>query len=140
MKKKVIISIVLLCLLSLISTVALAKTIPNDAVTVQSTIKIADKIVDPLTNPGHYEPGENNPNDSKVFTEIGSTIIAALKAIGTLIMVVTLMILGIRYMIAGASEKANFKETMVPYLIGAIMVFAIPQIVGIIYNLVKTIE
>ena len=39
-------------------------------------------------------------------------------------------------MIASIEDKANYKETMIPYLIGAIMIFAIPQIVGIIYDIV----
>jgi hypothetical protein len=35
-------------------------------------------------------------------------------------------------------DKALYKETMIPYIIGAIMVFAIPNIIGILYEIVTT--
>ena len=46
------------------------------------------------------------------------------------------MTLGIRYMLAGIQEKALYKETMGPYLIGAVMVFAIPNIIAILYDFI----
>ena len=40
-------------------------------------------------------------------------------------------------MLASVQEKALYKETFIPYIIGAVMVFAIPNIIGVIYDLVK---
>lgn len=91
---------------------------------------------DPIKNPDAYKPKDNLTSDNTRFIEMGGTIIAAIRAIGTLIMVVALMIMGIRYMIGSTADKADYKQSMVPYLIGAIMIFAIPQIIGIIYDLV----
>lgn len=62
-----------------------------------------------------------------------------IRAIGTFISVVTLMTLGIRYMLASTGDKALYKETFIPYIIGAVMVFAIPNIIGVIYDLVKNV-
>ena len=91
---------------------------------------------DPISNPDFYKPKENVASENAEFIKMGSNIIATLRALGTLVMVVSLMVMGIRYMIASTADKALYKETMVPYLIGAIMVFTIPQIVGIIYELI----
>ena len=40
-------------------------------------------------------------------------------------------------MMGSAEERAEYKKTMMPMLIGMIMLFATTTIVGIIYNLVS---
>ena len=37
--------------------------------------------------------------------------------------VVVLLVLGIKYMMGSASEKAEYKKTMIPYLVGALLIF-----------------
>lgn len=93
---------------------------------------------DPIDNPDYWVPSENT--DNFLLADMGNTIIGAIRAIGTIIAVVAIMIIGIKYMFGTIEEKANYKETMVPYLIGAIMLFTIPNLVGIIYDLVKQIN
>ena len=46
-----------------------------------------------------------------------------LVSLGTIIVVVVGGILGIKYMAASAEDKANIKETMTPYILGAIVIF-----------------
>lgn len=91
---------------------------------------------DPIENPDSYKPKDNLKSDNERFIQIGNAIIGSLRAFGTLVMLVAFMVLGIRYMMGSTSDKAEYKETMIPYLIGAIMIFTIPNIIGIIYNLV----
>ena len=73
------------------------------------------------------------------FKEIGKKIIGMVQAIGSIISVLVLVILGIKYMMGSAEEKAEYKKTMIPYLIGAILVFAASNIAGVMYNVSKTI-
>ena len=40
-------------------------------------------------------------------------------------------------MIGSASEKAEYKKTMIPYLIGSILLFAATNITDAIYNWAK---
>ena len=40
-------------------------------------------------------------------------------------------------MTASISEKAEYKKTMIPYLIGTIMFFAITQLVALIASIVE---
>ena len=46
-----------------------------------------------------------------------------LSSIGMIIAVVVGIILGITYMIAGSEEKAKVKESLMPYIIGCIVIF-----------------
>lgn len=59
-------------------------------------------------------------------------IIGAITTIGVIVSVVTLIVLGIKYMVGSIEEKAGYKKSMIPYLIGAFFVFAISTVVTII--------
>lgn len=97
-------------------------------------------MVNPVENPDYYKPDENKQSDNTKFIGIGNAILGTIRAIGTAISVITLMTLGIRYMLASTQDKALYKETFIPYIIGAVMLFAIPNIVGVIYDIVKNIQ
>ena len=71
---------------------------------------------------------------------MANTIIATISIMGTVIAAISIIVIGIRYMLASCTRKAIYKETMIPYLIGTVMVFTIPNLVRIIYDLVKLIK
>ena len=58
-----------------------------------------------------------------------------MQTVGIVVAVVILLILGIKYMIGSAEEKAEYKKTMIPYLVGAILIFASTTIVNVVYNM-----
>lgn len=82
-----------------------------------------------------YKPQELKPADYEEAFAIGGTIVSALKIIGTVIAIVGVMIMGIKYMIGSVEQKAEYKKTMIPYIIGCILIFAITRIVSIVYDL-----
>lgn len=96
-------------------------------------------VINPVDNIDHYKPAPNKQEDNTKFIGIGNRILGVIRALGTAISVITLMTLGIRYMLASTQDKALYKETFIPYIIGAFMLFAIPNIVGVIYDIVKNI-
>ena len=101
--------------------------------------KIKGPLQDPISNPNFYEPKDNTGENTE-FIKLGNIVIGTMQAVGTVIAVISLMVIGLKYMFASTAEKASYKETMIPYIIGAIMLFAIPTIVNIIYTLVKGIK
>lgn len=107
-------------------------------IVVISTTVYASVLVDPALSPDTYKPRPNLENDNRQFIEKGNQIIGAIQFLGTAMSVITLITLGIRYMLGSTQEKALYKETMGPYLIGAVMVFAIPNLIGIMYKLITT--
>ena len=75
--------------------------------------------------------------DNKTYTEIdnfGNKIITIVSTIGSIISVVVLVVLGIKYMMGSAEEKAEYKKTLLPYIIGAALVFAASTVAGVVYN------
>ena len=95
---------------------------------------------DPIENPDAYKPTGNLASDGGKLISKGNLIIAAFQVLGTITAVVALMVIGLRYMLGSTEERANYKETMLPYLIGAIMVFTIPNLLRILYDLVSSVK
>ncbi len=69
------------------------------------------------------------------LTSTGNSILGYIKVIGTFIAVGVLMFLGIKYMTASANEKADIKKSIIPYIIGAIILLVAVNIVPIIANI-----
>lgn len=68
------------------------------------------------------------------ITSLGGKIMGIVQTVGVVIAVLVLMILGIKYMMGSAEEKAEYKKTMIPYIIGAVLIFAASTIANVIYN------
>lgn len=69
--------------------------------------------------------------------DVGNTAIYFVSMIGSGISVITLIILGIKYMLGSVEEKASYKRTLLPYIIGALLVFGASIIAGIINQFFK---
>jgi len=86
-----------------------------------------------------FEPTDLTEGDYKRAFEMAGTIVNAITTIGTVVAIVGIMVLGIKYMLGSVEQKAEYKKTMIPYLIGCIFIFTITRIVSIIYSLTSQI-
>ena len=77
--------------------------------------------------------GSNNANTT-TMQNIGNQIITVVSVAGSIVSVIVLIVLGIKYMMGSAEEKAEYKKTLMPYIIGAALVFASSAIAGIVFN------
>ena len=78
-------------------------------------------------------PGTGNIADNDI-KKVGNNIATIVRSIGIVAAVVILMVIGIKYMVASAEEKAKYKEVMIPYVIGAVILFGAAMIVSFIMN------
>ena len=81
-----------------------------------------------------------NKGDTTGITNIGNNILSIIRVLGTVIAVGVLMVLGIKYMMGSAEEKAEYKKTMIPYLVGAILLFAAVNLAGWIVSVAQGIQ
>lgn len=72
-------------------------------------------------------------------TKIGNQLIGIITTVGVVVAVIILLVLGIKYMIGSASEKAEYKKTMIPYLVGAILIFGASAITKVVVSLAQGI-
>ena len=78
-------------------------------------------------------------NGATTAGTIGGKIVGILRVVGIIISVVVIMILGIKYMMGSAEEKAEYKKTFVPYLIGALLLFGASAFANQIYQFASSI-
>ena len=89
-------------------------------------------------NVNDYNPGETPSIPTEVTDKI-NPIVGVISLIGMITSVLVLVILGIKYMIGSVEEKAEYKKSMIPYLIGAVMVFSISTFLTIIMNMTNNL-
>lgn len=85
------------------------------------------------------ENGGQNVNGTAI-QNIGGNIVTIVQVVGIVIAIVILLVIGIKYMIGSASEKAEYKKTMIPYIVGAVLIFAGTSIVRVIYSMTSQIK
>ena len=90
---------------------------------------------DPRENPESFSPGSDGVSGATKVQDIGNRIIGIFQLIGTLASVIVLIVIGIKYMAGSIEERAEYKKTMMPYVIGALLVFGITNILGIVSNI-----
>ncbi|MBR6504814.1 MAG: hypothetical protein IKT41_03785 [Clostridia bacterium] len=76
--------------------------------------------------------GSNIKTTAKV-----NTIAKIIRALGTVVSVGALAIIGMRIMFGSIEQKAQYKELLVPYLIGAVMLFGISWVTSFIFEVVN---
>ena len=74
------------------------------------------------------------------ITTVGANLVSIITTIGIIVAVIVLLIIGIKYMMGSAEEKAEYKKTMIPYVIGALLIFAATTIVSVLYGMFSTIS
>ena len=81
-----------------------------------------------------------NPDSAIVKVDkMSQGIIKVISTVGSIVSVIILVALGIKYMMGSVEEKAEYKKTLFPYVIGASLLFAASTIASIIYNLAKNV-
>ncbi len=86
---------------------------------------------------GSWKPPAINEGDVTNLNALANKIIGYIRVTGSVASVIAIIIIGIKYMVGSVEEKAEYKKTMKPYLIGAILVFGITNILGIIEAIVR---
>ena len=83
--------------------------------------------------------GDSSDVDTSRIDGLGQDIIAIVSTVGSIISVIVLVVLGIKYMMGSAEEKAEYKKTLLPYIIGAALVFAASTIASVVFNFASSI-
>ena len=85
------------------------------------------------TTPGEIT-GNDNPTGSTELTDLGNDVVGVLRIVGIVLSVVIIIILGIKYMMGSAEEKSEYKKSMMPYIVGAALIFAGSIFADVIYE------
>lgn len=81
-----------------------------------------------------------NPNDAKNFMNLGSQIIGIIQVFAVVTLAIMLVVTGIKIMYASPDGKAEIKKHAIPYMIGAVLIFATSSLVSIVIELSDTLN
>lgn len=125
----------ILLIFSILLLIAILFLIPTKQYAKEETeIRVATGIIDP----DDFEPPALQDSDTDVIINKGAVIVNVIRVIGISVTVVSLMLIGIKYMTGSLEEKADYKKSMIPYLIGVFIFFALTQLLSIIIDLANS--
>lgn len=90
---------------------------------------------DTIINPDLYYPSRTE--DVRPITEKAGIIFYVIQVIGIIIAVITLMIIGIKIFVGSIEEKANYKQVLLPWVVGAVLVVTGTSIPRVIYKITR---
>ena len=73
-------------------------------------------------DPNAITAGKDTNADDTILS-IGNTVLTIVTNVGMILAVIIIAILGVKYMMGSTEEKAEYKKSMIPYLVGAVLVF-----------------
>jgi type IV secretory pathway VirB2 component (pilin) len=85
--------------------------------------------------PGSISP--TDPASTSEITDIAGRILGFLQVVAVALLVVMIAVLGIKYMMGSAEEKADYKKSFVPLVVGALLVFAAVTVANFIYSVMQ---
>lgn len=131
---KIIIIIISICILLLNFNVE-SYAIPKEEMESDSTINggSGKESDDPTVNPKAYYI--TSPDSSEKLEKKAGVILGVVNVAGIIISVITIMLIGIKYMFGSIEEKAEYKKTATIYLVGAILVMGGTTIPNILYQI-----
>ena len=88
---------------------------------------------------GNLDNYVSDSAQSANFDKTVNGIIYVIQVIGSIVSVAVLVILGIKYMMGSVEERAQYKKTLMPYFIGAILFFGISNVTSLLYNIIRDI-
>lgn len=102
----------------------------NTSTTIDSTIGSAKKFI---------SNGKDKTIDEDKLKSASDFLYNLLLGIGIIVAVIVGSILGIKYMTGSVEEKAEYKETLIVYLVGCVVVFGAFGIWKIVVNILAEV-
>ena len=89
-------------------------------------------------DPSQFEDKEN-PID-EATDSISKNIIGVLRIVGATVAIVMLLVIAMRYMTSAPGDRADIKKHAIAYVIGAVILFGVPAILGVLVEVAEAIN
>ena len=81
-----------------------------------------------------YRPDDPKDQEVTELTNRVSIVLGAVRNIGIITSVISLMIIGVKYILGSVEEKSKYKEVLLPWVIGCIILATGTTLVSYIYD------
>ena len=94
--------------------------------------------IDVTENPAYWSSITSSGSDATFNTMIRN-IVKTVRTVGLIVSIVALSCIGVKFMLGSVEEKAQYRKTLFPWFIGAIMVFAISFIPSLVLKVTNNL-
>ena len=103
-----------------------------------NNIKIfaSSEFKDPTEDPDYWQPTITEEDE---LAEKAGVLLGVINVIGVVSAVIALALLGMKYFLGSVQEKAEFKNSILPYILGIVLLVACTTLPNIIYNISKEV-
>ena len=118
---KVTVKIITILLLTVVMITAINSTV--------FALTSANSIID-----GIEKKANETPTDAAKISEIAGKILALIQYAAVAIGVVLIAVMGFKFMMGSAEEKAEYKKSFVPFIVGVVVIFAATALARLIFS------
>ena len=111
----------------IISTLILAVMLVMSIASIAIAAPDTDKIIGDIENGG-------KGTDTNKITTIGGNIVNIIQVVGVVVAIIVLLVIGIKYMTGSVEQKAEYKKTIIPFIVGVGLITVTSTVVKIIYE------
>lgn len=79
--------------------------------------------------------GNDNPPGAESVGKIRDVVVTITRIISATIALVTILVLGMKYMTSAPGDRADIKKHAVVYIAGAFILFALPGIISVLIDI-----
>lgn len=72
--------------------------------------------------------------------ELGEQVLGIITVVGYAMAIIISIIIGIKYMTGSVEEKAGYKKSMIPYIVGCVILVAAPTLTNVVYDASKPLK
>lgn len=87
----------------------------------------------PITNPGYYQPDTDSENSTTLIAMVGG-VLGVIQTVGIVCSVIVLCVIGLKYMVGSVEQKAEYKKTMLGYIIGVALLVSATTLPNMLYE------
>ncbi len=93
-------------------------------------------LADPISAMEDFDSGSG----TSTLSTVGSKLYGIILIVGSIVAIVTLVIMAIRFMTAAPDEKAEIKKNLIGFTVGVLILICTLTILGILQNIGQSIN
>ena len=87
-------------------------------------------------DPSKLEPSTNETAETAI-SDFAGKIMGLIRNIGIVAAVIILMVIGLKFLTGSAEEKAEYKKSLMPYVVGVVVLFGASAIAQFVISFAK---
>lgn len=97
-----------------------------------------NQVLAAIINPDDYDPSKKEValtiEEKQIIVDKVGGVLAWIRNIAIIVSVISLMLIGLKYIMGSVNEKAKYKETLIPWFIGCVVAVLGTTMVSYIYQ------